>query len=171
MTCASRSIRWWVGAVLLCAGVARGQIMAVADNSDESNPQKKTTGFSLRKEDIKVIDALKDFERYRDKKAWELAFRAISGVAEGEAKGMVPAKDGFFVPMRRQIWRSLASLPPEGREAYRLFYDAKGKQAVDAIVTKPIEEAGDLAAMRKVVEQFFVTSIGDQAADRLGDMY
>jgi hypothetical protein len=140
-------------------------------DTDDSNPQKKSTGFSLRKEDIKVIDALKDFERYRDKKAWELAFRAISGVAEGESKGMVPSKDGFFVPMRRQIWRSLASLPPEGREAYRLFYDAKGKQAFDALVNKSVEEATDLASLRKVVEQYFVTSIGDQAADRLGDMY
>src|SRR5678815_977780 len=123
MICASRSMRWCVGFTLaVCAlvgHVARAQI-AVMD-TDDSNPQKKSTGFSLRKEDIKVIDALKDFERYRDKKAWELAFRAISGVAEGESKGMVPSKDGFFVPMRRQIWRSLASLPPEGREAYRLF--------------------------------------------------
>src|SRR5688572_23282137 len=58
------------------AAVRRGRIVAGADGAV---PQK---GFSLRKEDRKVLDKLADFRRHSEKKAWEQAFRAINELTE-----------------------------------------------------------------------------------------
>ncbi len=136
--------------------------------NDEGNVQT-VHGFSVRKEDSKIVDALEDFQRYRDKKAWEIAFRTISGLAEQDLKGMLPTKDGFFVSSRQRIWQSLASLPADGKEAYRLFNDAKAKQLFEQVQNGTA--ADEVATLRKIYDQYFITSIGDQAADRLGDTY
>ena len=85
-------------------------------------------------------------------------------------QGMLPSgKDGLLIPSRQQVWRALASLPADGRAAYRLFNDAKAKQLFEQ--AKAPETADEVAALRKIFDQHFVTSVGDQAADRLGDAY
>src|SRR5687768_1665493 len=66
-------------------------------NAPNPNLQK---GFSVRKEDQRVIDAFEDFRRHSEKKAWELAFRAITSVFEKDPKGMVPAGGGLMLPTR-----------------------------------------------------------------------
>lgn len=162
-------------AMLGLAISARGQIMqvvqAIAD-TEEIPQQNKVQGFSVPKEDQKHVESLEDFSRYANKKQWELAFKAMSGPAEADLKGMVPAKDGFYVPVTLRIKMLLAALPPEGKQAYRLFYDAKAKQLLEQIQNP---EAGkvldEVSELRKIVDQYFITSVGDRAADMLGDLY
>jgi outer membrane protein assembly factor BamB len=139
-----------------------------ASEADAQNPAK---GFSVKKEDQKVIEQFEDFERYRDKKAWDRAFKALDGVTStSQANGMAPVKDGFWIPTRQKVLRSLVSLPAEGKEAYRLFNDAKAKQAFDqAMAREAAGEKDTLADLKKAVEQFFVTGVGDKLADHLGD--
>jgi outer membrane protein assembly factor BamB len=151
----------------LLAPRASAQFMAqVAEESDQTN---QPGGFQLKKEDRKIIDALTDFERYRDKKAWDLAFRSINTLTETPSKGMIQAKDGFWFPSNVRIFKSLISLPPEGREAYRAFNDPKAKQLFEQ--AKSPDAADEIPSLRKIYEQYFVTSVGPQAADRLGDAY
>ena len=138
----------------------------IAANPEEEAAQNLQRGFTVRKEDPKVIDAFEDFKRHSQKKAWELAFRAIASVTEKDPKGMVPSGDGLMVPTRQRVWQALAALPPDGREAFRLFNDASAKQKFDRATAAGSE---DLAALREVFQAFFITSIGDEAADRLGD--
>ena len=66
---------------------------------DEEMPKQQR--FSIRKADDKFVNALEDFERYRDKKAWEQAFHAIESAGVVDAAAMVARKDGFFFPARR----------------------------------------------------------------------
>jgi outer membrane protein assembly factor BamB len=165
------------GLAVLRAPVAMAQVMvaapvAVDDGAAaEEDTQNAAKGFSVKKEEQKVIEQLEDFDRYRDKKAWDRAFKALDGVVStAQANGMAPMKDGFWIPTRQKVLRSLVSLPPEGKEAYRLFNDAKGKQALDqALAREAAGEKETLADLKKAVEQFFVTSVGDKLADRLGD--
>jgi outer membrane protein assembly factor BamB len=146
---------------------ASAQIMAqVAGEEDQTN---QPGGFQLKKEDRKIIDALADFERYRDKKAWDMAFRSVTTLTETPSKGMIQAKDGFWFPSNVRIFKSLVSLPPEGREAYRAFNDAKAKQLFEQ--AKSPDANDEIPSLRKIYEQFFVTSVGPAAADRLGDAY
>jgi hypothetical protein len=166
-----------VGVLLAASLLSSGPVLALivqgAGGSEE--PEKKHEGFSVRKEDSKFNDALDDFTRYRDKKAWELAFRSLEILADGKREGMVPAGKGFFVPSRQRVLIGLTSLPPEGKQAFRLFYDAKAKQLLDQIdaaksstdpSAKPVDE---VATLREIFDKYFISSVGDKAADRLGD--
>lgn len=170
--------RWGRVAVVALAALggaraAVAQPMAVVEDVSLEQPQEppKNTGFSVKKEDQKLIEQFEDFERYRDKKAWDRAFKALDGVLAAKAAGgMTSTRDGFWIPTRQKVFRSLVALSPEGREAYRLFNDAKAKQLWDQI--QQHEAAGDadtIPQLKTAVEQFFITEIGDKAADHLGD--
>jgi outer membrane protein assembly factor BamB len=152
--------------------VAEG-LVVVAVNEVEQTDTPKDDGFSVRKEAAKFNDALEDFQRYRDKKAWELAFRSLETLAEAKRDGMVSAGKGFFVPSHYRVLNSLTSLSPEGRQAFKLFYDAKAKQLLEKAETAAADPAGkpvdEVAALREVYEKYFISSVGDRAADRLGD--
>ena len=112
----------------LAPRIVVGQV-AVAQVEEGQNDH---TGFSVRKESQNVADALADFERYRDKKQWEKAFTAMGKVFDAESEGLVPDKDGLFVQAELKIRAELMSVPPEGREAYRLFNDPKAEQLLNA---------------------------------------
>ncbi len=162
--------------VVLVRG-AGGQIISAVAN-DVPSDTNQAMGFSVHKEQRPVSDAFEDFERYRDKKAWEKAFGAIAKVSEGSGEALVPDsnssgtrrlvpdKDGFLVPTELKVRAELLSLPPEGREAYRLFNDAKAAQLLNAV---PVSGPGEIPALTRIVNRYFITSVGDQAADRLGD--
>ena len=59
-----------------------------------------------------------------------------------------------------------AALPPEGQAAYRLFYDAEAKKLLDEA-----DGPAELKNLERVYSAYFPTSVGDNAADRLGDLY
>src|SRR5439155_14946597 len=128
-----------------------------------------TGGFTLKKVDPKITDALSDFNRYAEKLAWEKAFKAIAPLAEVEVNGMIPGKDGFFFPARQAVMKTFLSMPPDGREAYRLFNDAKAKQLFEQATKHPDSSDDDVPTLRKLLGLYFVTSVGHKAADRLGD--
>jgi outer membrane protein assembly factor BamB len=151
---------------------ALGQVMVAptaVDEVDASN-ENAPKGFGVLKADSKIVEMLDDFDRYAAKKSWELAFRSLNSLNDTGNKGMVPTKNGFFVPIRARAQQSLLNLPPEGREAYRLFNDAAAKQLWDRLQnTQGGFPSDEMATLRKLVDQYFLTSVGDLAADRLGD--
>ena len=156
-------------AVLALLAMTRLSIaqVAVATVDDSESPDAQTNkspAFSVHKEQQPVIDSFEDFERYRDKKAWEKAFTALGKIEEGKPGRLVPDANGFFVPTDLKVRAELLSLPPDGREAYRLFNDAKATQLL-----KDVDPANEIPGLRKIVNRYFITGIGDQAADRLGD--
>ncbi|HEX3358831.1 MAG TPA: PQQ-binding-like beta-propeller repeat protein [Tepidisphaeraceae bacterium] len=126
-------------------------------------------GFVLKKVDPKITDALADFNRYAEKQAWEKAFKAVEPLADVEVNGMIPSKDGFYFPARQAVMNSFLSMSAEGREAYRLFNDARAKQQFEQATNHPDTSDDNIPALRKLVSMYFITSIGQQAADRLGD--
>lgn len=131
-----------------------------------------TSGFVLPKADTKTIDTLDDFKRYIAKKAWEQAFRAFNTIIQADNMNMIPAEDGFLLPLKQQVIAVLAAMPPEGKEAYRLFYDAKAKQLFEPLADpKRVPTTEDVKTLRKIVDQYLITSVGDMAADCLADTY
>ena len=183
------TLTFWCAGVLIIGGLTTpsiGQLITTTRIGGEAEEQKAEDGFSVRKEDAKFNDALEDFARYRDKKAWELAFRSLETLAEAKREGMVAAGDGFFVPSRQRVMQGLTSLPPDGREAFRLFYDARAKQLLARVenAAKGQAAAGggpgsapgaaaaavdEVATLREIYDKYFITSVGDRAADRLAD--
>ena len=164
------------GAAMGVAGPAGArQIMLNATTVDVSSGDVEEApagnGFSIKKEDQKLIEQFEDFERYRDKKLWDKAFKALDTFsATADPNAMAPAKDGFWIPTRQKFLRSLLSLPADGKEAYRLFNDAKARQQWEqALAHETAGDADNVALLKKLVNQFFITSVGDKAADHLGD--
>lgn len=145
------------------------QVDAGGDGEPSSTPAAQ--GFSVRKADAPVTQALEDFVRYRDKKAWEKAFRVLEQQAELHPVGMVPAEHGFWLPYSKRVMQLLRTLPPEGRAAYRLFNDAKARQLLEPLDKGQLKPSEEVALLERVVTDYFITSVGDRAADRLGDAY
>ncbi len=71
----------------------------------------------------------------------------------------------LFVDIRQYCQRQLAAMPPEGRAIYRARVDAQA----EAWYRRGASDR-DRAALRRVVEQAFCSSWGDDALDLLGDL-
>ena len=79
--------------------------------------------------DEKKLNLLDDFERYVRHQMWEKALTTIKDLSASQSSSaLLPTQDGFLIDANQRIFRALTSLPPEGREAYRLFYDGKARK-------------------------------------------
>src|ERR1017187_10549038 len=113
-----------------------------------------------------VKEAIDDFDRFGRRGAWERALKALYTIPEDQALRFVDGEKGFIIPVARKRRLVLGALPSAGQAAYRLFYDALARKLFD--------EAGGAAGLKnleRIYSAYFSTSIGDNAADRLGDLY
>ena len=113
-----------------------------------------------------VKEAIDDFERFSRRKAWERALKAIYTIPDDQALRFVDGDNGFIIPVARKRRLLLTALPPEGQAAYRLFYDAEARKLLDEA-----DGPAELKNLEKVYSAYFTTAVGDNAADRLGDLY
>src|SRR4051794_29522064 len=110
-------------------------------------------------------EAFDDFERFARRGAWERATKALYAIPEAQAARFMDGQDGFIVSVARKRRAVLAGLSPEGQAAYRLFYDPEARKLLDQA-----EGAGEQAALERLFSSYFLTTVGDNAADRLGDL-
>jgi len=71
----------------------------------------------------------------------------------------------LFVDVRRFCQRQLAAMPPEARALYRTRVDTQAERWY-----RQGAEGRDRAPLRRVIDQAFCSSWGDDAADLLGDL-
>jgi outer membrane protein assembly factor BamB len=154
--------------LLSCPAQARAQILLAAPAAaTEENPNEPKRPFTLPAQKNEVAESLADFRRYAEKTTWERAFKALEKVQEADPNALTPSSnDGLYMPTRRVLRLALAELPPAGKQAYRLFHDADAKT-----LFAQAEGKDEVEKLRKVFNDFFITSVGDAAADRLGDIY
>jgi outer membrane protein assembly factor BamB len=113
-----------------------------------------------------VKEAFDDFERFARRGAWERALKALYTIPEAQARRFVDGQNGFIIPVARKRRDLLAGLPPEGQVAYRLFYDDEAKKLLEQA-----DGASELGTLQRIESAYFPTSVGDNAVDRLGDLY
>jgi outer membrane protein assembly factor BamB len=113
-----------------------------------------------------VKEAFDDFDRFQRRGAWERAFKALYTIPEDQAARFVDGEGGFIVPAARKRLAVIAALPPAGQAAYRLFYDSEARKLIEEA-----EGASELKNLERVYTAYFASSVGDNAADRLGDRY
>jgi outer membrane protein assembly factor BamB len=144
----------------------RGQVFIAAPAIRVGdNTEKPVSAFTLPTQPTDVKDALAEFRRFVEHEAWEKAFKSIESIA-GKATGLVDRGDGVLVPSRMLVQSLLAGLPPNGKNAYRVFYDAQAMALWDKA-----SGAAELGNLTKIVNEYLATTIGAAAADRLGDLY
>jgi hypothetical protein len=156
-----------LGAICLWADVAPGQVIIERGGSD----QAATAAFQVTL-DESLETAFADFERHVGRQAWDKAFQPLMDLPADKQGGMLPTKDGYLISARARIREALSDLPPDGREAFRIFYDARAQKLYDELVSvidRPAIETQ--SAAEQLFDRYFLTSVGDNAADLLAEMY
>ena len=112
-------------------------------------------------------EAFDDFERFARRGAWERATKALYAIPEAQAARFVDGQNGFIV-----------SVAHKRRDGARRAL-ARGPGGLSALLRLRREEAagpgrgsgGAGHARDGSISSYFLTSVGDNAADRLGDLY
>ncbi len=141
------------------------------ESEEESQPQQPPRAFALAAQRAEAAEALDDFRRYRERGTWERAFKALEQIADPTNTGLMERADGFYVPARVMVRNLLAELPPEGKDAYRLFHDSSARALLAEADGFPAGSAGELERLSRLLDRYFITAAGGAAADRLGDAY
>lgn len=157
-------VRLTITALLLLPATALAQ--PEEDEPGKVSNDKPDRPLQMPPASSEVKEALDDFERFSRRGAWERALKSLYSIPEEQAQRFVDGRDGFIIPVARKRRDLLAALPPEGQVAYRLFYDDDAKKLLEQA-----DGASELATLERIYSAYFPTSVGDNAADRLGDLY
>ena len=170
----ARSVDYSVGgdavvislAILATLSVGLVQAPAAEDEADKVSNDRPDRPLQMPAASGETKEAFDDFERFARRAAWERATKALYAIPESQASRFVDGKDGFIVSVASKRRAVLAGLAPEGQAAYRLYYDADAKKLLDQ-AEGPTEQA----TLERLYSSYLLTSVGDNAADRLGDLY
>ena len=158
-------------ALLLLPALASGQGPGQGKAGEEDDPRKVSNDQPSRPLQMPAAsneakEAFEDFDRFKRRGAWERATKALYSIPDAQMARFVDGTDGFIIPVGRKRHAVLAGLSAEGLAAYRLFYDADAKKMLES-AEGPTEQA----TLEKLFSAYFLTTVGDNAADRLGDLY
>lgn len=156
--------------VAVACEVSIAQVVFRANNwvagTTTSDAPKLPSGFTLPTQAAGVKEALEEFQRFAEHEQWEKAFKSLDAIAGKSATGFVDRGDGVLVPSALLMRGLLSGLSASGKSAYRLFYDSQAAALWDKAVDQA--EANSLAS---IVSNHLISSVGDRAADRLGDLH
>src|SRR5262245_43172860 len=142
-------------------------LVAGNENSGEESPENNGQHpFLLPVQPTEIGEAMEDFRRFAGRKQWEKAFKHLEKVFNATSNGLVLTADGIMLPSRMIAREALLELPPAGQDAYRLFFDAEAKKLLEQA-----QGPEELNKLSQIFSRFLVTSVGDTAADKLGDLH
>jgi outer membrane protein assembly factor BamB/tetratricopeptide (TPR) repeat protein len=144
-------------------GVAPGLGVGAGRASSSFRPDDSYTAETL----------LRNAERQVAQAQWPEAIDLYQRVMRehGDSLALVPsdgdrpAGSSLYVDARRYCQSRLAALPPEARALYRKRVDDEA----GALFARG-DRDGDPEPLRRVVEEYFCSNWGDDAAERLGDL-
>ncbi len=131
-----------------------------------SRGEKPAASFSLPTQPTDVRDSIDEFQRMVEHEQWEKAFKSLEAIAAKNSAGFIDRGDGVLVPGRSVVRQLLVALPAAGKSAYRLFYDPQAATLWDGA-----KDQREQANLSTIVVNHLISSFGDRAADRLGDLY
>ena len=144
-------------------------VPADAAKNDTTTPHKMP-GFSISV-DEKKLNLLDDYERYIRHRMWEKALTTLKELSGTKSTSpLLPTAEGFLVDAESRIFMALISLPAEGREAFRLFFDGKARKQFEELPSQTgFKNPQAISDAKKIYSQYFLTSVGDDVADLLGN--
>ena len=152
--------------LILLVGVGLGAALGAEDDKDKLSNDRPDRPLQMPPASSEAKEAFEDFERFARRGAWERATKAIDSIPDAQAVRFVDGLDGFIVTVASKRRTVLAGLSSEGQAAYRLFHDDEAKKLLEGA-----EGASEQATLERVFGRYFLTGVGDDAADRLGDLY
>lgn len=110
----------------------------------------------------KRLESVQDFLAARQ---WSEAFSVIEEVQREHRRALVEAEPGRWISVPRRIAEITAGLPADGLALYRQRVDPQA----DAL-RREAESGDDPAPWQRLLDEFFVSSAGAEAAWRLGSV-
>ncbi len=121
---------------------------------------------AVLKTDPDLEVSLETAERFRNDGNYRIAAQLWQAVLQRSGDALY-SKDGItYFSLVQQVEQILSNLPPEGLAAYRVTADAEAKE-----ILAEANDPNDITALNRIVRQYFVSSLGDDAAFRLGCIY
>ena len=149
----------------LIAPTASAQIFRGMQQVDsESEADEIETGASLKTDpDLEAL--LEKAERYRSDGNFRVATKLWQAVLQQSGDALYTSDRETYFSLVGEVERTLSQLSSEGLSAYRITADAEAKEILNAA------PEGDSTALSTVIRQYFISSLGDDAAYELGSMY
>ena len=127
---------------------------------------ESTASLATLQTDPELESILEKAQRFQADGNYRVATKLMQAVLERSGDALYSDDEWVYFSLVRQVEQQLAALPEEGLAAYRIEADAEARAIIAA------GERGDLAnALGQVVGKYFVSSVGDEAAVRLGRLY
>lgn len=147
---------------------ARIQIAQFGDEEQAPDP-----GFILMLAEENIQKQVDAFHGHLDRGEWGDAFRVLTELEQVRIDGMVQVgEQGLYRGVRPQMQSRVLALPPEGRRAYRLYFDGQAEELYDAVIGHPRPGSDQqLALAQRLVDRQLASSVGGDGADLLGDLY
>ena len=121
--------------------------------------QGNDSGGATLKTDPDLEQFLESAERLRADGNYRAASKFWQAVLTRSGDAMYSEDDRYYYSLSRRVEKILAALPPEGLQAYRVVADAEAREIL-AAAPDPL----DVAALSRVIREYFISSLGDQAA-------
>ncbi len=130
----------------------------------ESEADDIESGASLKTDpDLEAL--LEKAERYRADGNFRVATKLWQAVLQRSGDALYTRDRETYFSLVEEVEKTLSQLAPEGLSAYRITADAEAKEILNAA------GEGDSTALSTVIRQYFISSLGDDAAYELGSMY
>ena len=153
-----------IGSTTFMTPVASGQLFVRAQAVEEDEADDIESGASLKTSpDLEAL--LEKAERYRDDGNYRVATKLWQAVLQRSGDALYTADRETYFSLVEEVEKTLSQLPAEGLSAYRITADAEAKEIINSA------SPGSTTALSTVIRQYFISSLGDDAAYELGSMY
>lgn len=143
----------------------RAAIARPAVETEDDEIKKKETGDGAAlKTDPELERLLKRAEQFALDGRYDLATVLWQKVLEESGDILRTADGQIYTSMAAEVERTLGKLPPEGLKVYRISADGEAHALMASIQQGADEEE----ALTKIVRRYFMSSLGDDAAYKLG---
>ncbi|QDU36585.1 outer membrane biogenesis protein BamB [Maioricimonas rarisocia] len=95
---------------------------------------------------------------------WSDACELYQSLLDYPGDALTQAEGGEWTSLKEEAERTIAQLPPAGRQAYETLYGASARLAIQEALEK-----GNLGDLGQQIDRYFHTAAGRDAAERLAD--
>lgn len=138
----------------------------------EPSPNEAVKGFGFSQVPEETAEQIAQFQAHLDEGAWEKAFKGFSELRENTRGRLTRvAGSGRFVPVGRLVADRVEAMPAEGRETFRLYFDAYAAELLAQVEQHPQPGSYEQFRLaRELFDWFALTSSGARAGELAGDL-
>lgn len=138
------------------------------EDADQEEGDLAESGASL-KTDPDLESLLEKAERYRADGNFRVATKLWQAVLQRSGDALHTRDRQTYFSLVEEVERILSKLSPAGLAAYRITADAEAKEILNASAQG--NSIDRKTALSTIVGQYFISSLGDDAAFELGSIY